>query len=497
MRVLVTGGSGVIGEGLLPALLAAGHNVRLLTRGADDVVREWPADVEPFPADVTQPEQLRGAADDCDAVVHITGIVEEEPPDKTFDRVNVGGTRNLLRECARAGSPTFVFVSSLGAERGTSEYHASKRDAEALVRGYTGHWIILRPGNVYGPGDDVISKLLTMHRTLPVIPVIGAGDHRFQPIWYLDVGKAIANAVEMTVPRGTYALAGEQVTTPLALLDAFDRITSRRPPRVPVPEFLAAIGTRVAETAGLSLPINEAQLTMLTEHNVIEPPNQNALEPVLHVTPTPLPVGLTMLADAQPEQRPTEGVGGMERKRFWGDITHSRFDAAALMTDFRRHVTDIMPIEFQAEPNTPREVIEGATLTARLPLRGHIQIRVVEVQPRVVTFATLRGHPLAGVVRFTAEDDADGAIRFSVHVFARAANMLDWLATSSIGAVAQNSTWRTVVERMIERSGGASAGVQQDTEILHGEESEKVERWVDGLIAEHKRGEHATQVVKS
>jgi NADH dehydrogenase len=493
MRVLVTGGSGVIGEGLLPALLAAGHKVRLLARGARDAVREWPAEVESFPADVTQPEQLRGAADGCGAVVHITGIVEEQPPDSTFDRVNVGGTRNLLRECARAGAPTFVFVSSLGAERGRSEYHASKREGEALVRGYPGHWIVLRPGNVYGPGDDVISKLLTMHRTLPVIPVIGAGNQRFQPVWYRDVGKAIANAVEMNVPRGTYLLAGEQVTTPLAILDAFDRITSRRPPRVPVPEFLAAIGTRVAETAGLPLPINEAQLTMLTEHSVIEPADQNTLERVLRVTPTPLHAGLTMLADAQLEQRPTEGVGGMERKRFWGDIKHSRLDAVALMADFRRHVTDVMPVEFQAEPNTPREVVEGATLTARLPLRGHIQIRVVEARPRVVTFATLRGHPLAGVVRFTTEDDADGSVRFSVHIFARAANMLDWLATSTIAAAAQNSTWRTVVERMIERSGGASAGVQQETETLQGKESEEVEQWVDGLIAEHKRAEHAVK----
>ena len=497
MRVLVTGGSGVIGEGVLPALLAAGHDVRLLARGADEVVREWPGEVESFPADVTQPEQLRGAVDGCDAVVHITGIVAEEPPDRTFERVNVGGTRNLLLECARAGSPRFVFISSLAAERGMSEYHASKRDAEAVVRAYAGHWIILRPGNVYGPGDDVISKLLTMHRTVPVIPVIGAGDHRFQPIWYLDLGKAIANAVQLTVPQGTYAVAGEQVTTPNEILDAFDRITARRPLRVPIPEFLAAVSTRVAETAGRSLPINEAQFTMLIEHNAIDPLEHNALAPVFRVTPTPLHIGLSMLADAQPEQRPTEGVGGMERKRFWADIAQSRLDAGGLMDDFRRHAADVMPIEFQAEPNTPREVIEGVTLTARLPLRGHIQIRVVEVQPRAVTFATLRGHPLAGVVRFTTDDDADGTVRFSVHVMARAANMLDWLAISTVGAVAQNSTWRTVVERMVERSGGVSAGVQQDTQILHGKEREDVERWVDDLIAEHKRTAHTTQVVES
>ena len=197
MRVLVTGGTGVIGAGLIPELLAGGHRIRLLARGAEEASREWPAAVESFQADVTHGGELRGAADGCDAVVHITGIVAETPPEITFERVNVGGTRNLLKEASRAGQPKFVFISSLAAERGASAYHKSKRDAEALVREYGGPWVILRPGNVYGPGDEVISQLLSMQRTLPAIPMIGSGTHNFQPIWYIDLGKAIRRARSM------------------------------------------------------------------------------------------------------------------------------------------------------------------------------------------------------------------------------------------------------------------------------------------------------------
>jgi nucleoside-diphosphate-sugar epimerase len=490
MRVLVTGGSGVIGEGLIPCLLEHGHRVRLLTRDADTAVRDWPDQVESFAADVTRADQLRGAASDCDAVVHITGIIAESPPDITYQKVNVEGTRNLLEECARAGQPKVIFISSLGAERGTSAYHVSKRDAEALVREYPGPWLILRSGNVYGPGDAVISQLLKMHRTLPAVPVIGAGDHQFQPIWYSDLGKAIDRAIDRDLSGGVFEVAGEDVTTANDILSQFERLTGRSPARIPLPEFLVGITARMADSAGFPLPITESQFQMLIEENVVRDPAGNALTRVFGVPATSLNDGLTRLADAQPEQTPDEGVGGLEQKRFWADIAESRYRPEELMQQFRERCTDLMPIEFDVEPGTPQRVVEGATLTAALPLRGNVQIRVVECAECAVTFATLRGHPLAGVVRFTATDQEGGLVRFAVNVFARAATMLDWLALSTVGGAAQNSTWRTVVERIVELSGGRSEGVKEEKSVVRGEEGEAIDDWVGELVAQYRRAAH-------
>jgi uncharacterized protein YbjT (DUF2867 family) len=496
MRILVTGGSGVIGEGLIPHLVERRHHVRLLTRGADEAAREWPDEVESFTADVTRPEQLLGAVDGCDAVVHITGIIAEQPPDVTFERMNVEGTRHLLVECARAGLPKFIYISSLAAERGQSAYHASKRKAEALVREYAGQWLILRPGNVYGPGDDVISQLLNMHRTLPAIPVIGAGDHSFQPIWYLDLGCAIERALHSDAAGKTYELAGDDVTTPNEILSRFEQLTGRAPARIPVPEFLAGITAQAAELVGMPFPINEAQFQMLIEQNIVRDPEHNALTRVFGVDATPLDRGLAILADAQPEQTPDEGVGGLETKRFWADIRQAQYSPEELMAQFRARCTELMPIEFDAEPGTPQQVVEGATLTAALPLRGNIQVRVVEVEPRVVTFATLRGHPLAGVVRFAASEPGAGVVRFSVSVFARAATMVDWLAMSTVGGQAQNSTWRTVVQRMIDISGGEAPGIEEEKGTARGEEGRRVEEWVGELVTRHRRASHERSVAE-
>ena len=114
-----------------------------------------------------------------------TAIVAESPPDATFESVNVNGTRNLVRESERADVRRFVYVSSLGADRGESPYHKSKLRGEEVARTFDGSWIIIRPGNVYGSGDEQLSTILRMVRSLPAIPVIAGG----RPAVSADLGE--------------------------------------------------------------------------------------------------------------------------------------------------------------------------------------------------------------------------------------------------------------------------------------------------------------------
>lgn len=503
MKVLVTGGTGVIGNGLLPALLGAGHQVRLLTRHAEADAREWPEGVEAREADVADPGSLHGAADGCDAVVHVTGIVKEAPPDVTFARVNVEGTRNVIAEAERAGVPRFVFVSSLGADRGRSDYHRSKRLAEDLVRAYRGTWLVVRPGNVYGPGDDVISLLLKMVRSLPVMPVLDDGGQRFQPIWHEDLGQALLQAVERDdLANQTLEVAGAEITTMTDLLDRLALLTGRNPARVPVPSLLAGLGVRIAENlpftdtlarvTGIEFPIDEARLTMLREENFIRDPEPNALVTVFGITPLPLDEGLKRLAVSIPEQLPEEGVGRLQRKRFWAVIQGSRHSAPELMRIFRREALDLLPIAFLTDQGAPREIDAHETLTLRLPYRGDTQVRVEEATDHHVTFATVGGHPLAGIVRFITEPHGED-IRFTVEIYARAATLFDWLAMRVGGQSMQRSTWEQAVARVVERSGGAAPeGVQEDRFTFDDENAEDVEAWIKDLVVRRKREEHAS-----
>lgn len=486
-----------MGTGTVTELIARGHEVVLVSRHAAEDARQWASGVVPHPGDVADAASIRGAADGCDVVLHMVGIVDESEH-ATFADVNVGGTRNMLAETERAKVKRFIFVSSLGAPTGQSAYHASKREAEALVRNFHGQWVIARPGNVYGPGDEQISLLLRMVRSpSPVIPRIGDGDQPIQPVWWEDVAIALANVVERTDLGGRELdIAGPERTSQNDLIERFARITGRDVQAISVPDVLATMGSKLVSLVGWNISFNEQQVAMLHEGNAIAPGGVNALDTVLKVTPTPLDVGLRQLADAQPEQLPSAGIGTLKRKRFWADIAACPHGPADLFALFRASFNDVTPVfvEAAAEPGTTDLIDEGETVTLALPMRGHVQVRVAELDDTQATLLTLEGHPLAGAVRFCSAR-ADGRVRFQVEVYDRPATLLDLVAMRTVGDRLQDQTWEQVVQGMIERSGGtAPAGVQQSEESLDEAGAAVIERWLADLAVRRKRRENAERI---
>jgi NADH dehydrogenase len=491
MLILVTGGTGVIGASTVSALLRRGHQVRLLSRHADRDARAWRSGVTPFPGDVANPVSIASAASGCEVVVHLVAIVEETPPHVTFQGVNVEGTRNIVLEAERAGVRRLVYVSSLGCEEGKSPYHRSKSAAEEIVRGFDGEWVILRPGAVYGPADEHISVLLKMVRTLPAVPIIGDGNQPVQPLWHEDAAEAIALAVERDeLNRGEYALAGDELTSQRDLVNRLKRLTNRSTVDVPVPEFLARAGVSLAGLAGIDIGLSESQLQMLHEGSALPPGANNALTGVFGITPTPLDTGLRLLADLQPEQLPNEGVGPLTRKRYWADISDGRLDASGLLDYVRLNFSTVAPgvMSAGAEPGTPSIVEEGATLTLDLPLRGHVQVRVAEVDENRFTLMTLDGHPLAGAVRIQTESLGD-AVRFEVQVYDRAGSIPDLVIMRTLGGAVQDRAWMQLVENTVRASGGRASDVRQTSETLSESEAEVVQRWAEELVLLRKQHE--------
>lgn len=493
MRVLVTGGSGAVGASTVTALLQRGHTVSLLSRHADRDARAWSHGVTPMKGDIADAASIRGSAAGCEAVIHLVAIVSEEPPDRTFERVNVDGTRNMLAEAERAGVGRFIYVSSLGCDQGESGYHRSKRSAEELVKEYPRRWTILRPGAVYGPGDEHLSVLLKLVRTLPVVPMIGDGGQCFQPAWHEDVAEAIAMCVDRDDLFGrTLELAGEETTSQRELLDLMREITGRTPAIAPVPELFASWGIRMAGLAGIDVGFNESQFQMLVEGNVIRGDAVNALTQVFGIDATPLRVGLAKLADVQPEQLPQKGVGRMRRKEHWADIAGSALSADELFARIRGEFASIWPetVEAAPEPGSASRIVRGATLTLGLPVRGHVQVRVAELDEaeRHFTLVTLDGHPLAGMVRFQLSERGAG-LRFQVQVFDRPATLVDYVAMRALGDLLQASTWNGLVERVVAASGGTAGEVQHEDDELDDRASEEVERWAEELVLARRRDE--------
>ena len=245
MKILLTGGTGVIGASAVRELHAGGHKVRVLTRHAERDRIWWPDGVDAWTGDVSDEESIRGSATDCDAVIHIAGIIKEDAPSATFQSVNIEGTRFVTMEAERAGISKLIYVSSLGADRGGSAYHRSKSVAEEVVRTFSRDWLVVRPGAVYGPGDDHISVLLRMVQTLPVVPTIGGGDQPFQPIWHEDFARVLRAAVERDDVRNQQLdVSGTELTCQNDLINRLRKITGRDTVTAPIPDFVADWGLR-------------------------------------------------------------------------------------------------------------------------------------------------------------------------------------------------------------------------------------------------------------
>jgi uncharacterized protein YbjT (DUF2867 family) len=489
MKVLVTGGTGVIGEATVRALHRRGHAVRVLSRHAGRDQPWWPEGVEGWAGDVSDEKSIRGAGEGCDAILHVAGIVDEEPPHRTFQAVNIDGTRYVVLEAERSGVRKIVFVSSLGAERGQSAYHKSKSVAEDVVRSFTRDWVILRPGAVYGPGDAHLSVLLQMIRTLPVIPTIGNGNQQFQPIWHEDLAEALVIALEQENVRcQTLDIAGPELTSQNDLATRFRAITNREPVQAPLPEFVASLGLRALDAIGVDVPFSEAQLEMLVERNVIPPGRPNALTDVFSIEPTGLDDGLRRLADEQPAQLPAEGVGSLTRKRFWVDMRDGRFDAEGLFDYFREHFAELLPPTVQLKPDATgsTRIEEGATLTLEIPVRGHVQVRICEIDERRITLLTVAGHPLAGAVRFLVEARGD-AVRFEIQVYDRPASMIDQLLMRAAGGFLQRAAWIALATNVARAQGGDASEVQTSEEELDERELDVVNKWATELNVQLSR----------
>ncbi|HUP89461.1 MAG TPA: DUF1990 family protein [Longimicrobiales bacterium] len=467
MRILITGGTGLIGQSTCSELGCAGQTVTTLARGES---ADWHASI-------TDVAALEGAASACDVVIHIAGIATESPPDNTFEKMNIEGTRNLLREAERAGVKRFIYVSSLGAQRGKSDYHASKREAEALVRASSLHTTVVRPGNVYGPGDEVISTLVTYVRTLPLVPLIDDGDHPFQPVWHEDVGAALAKLVSAETIAGEYDLAGPDVITMNQLLDLLAELTGREPRRITIPSGIVGFAARMAAAAGIDLPITADTLQMMLDGNYLREGEPNGLVQ-LGITPTPLREGIQQLLQTLPEQTIDEGIGTAKHRIIRARIKTGS-NAKQLFSRFVNEWHQFLAVETNVEQDEPAPLHEDDVVTLALPLKGNISVRVLEARDNAVTLVTLKGHPLAGFVRFTFKDES-GDVVFEVNVYDRPASAIDAIAMTLGGSYAQKSVWNETARRV--GAIGDSVEIENETHDLSERDVERVQEWLDKII---------------
>lgn len=274
MKVFLTGGTGFVGSEVLRQLVAAGHAVRALVRPASEgklAVREG---VEIHSGDATEPATLAGALAGCDAVIHLVGIIREFPARGiSFERLHSEATRNVLAAAEGQGVRRYLHMSANGTgPAGTTGYHRTKWQAEQAVRGSGLDWTIFRPSLIFGPGGEFVTMLADLIRKLPVVPVIGDGRYRMQPVAVEQVAESFVKGLAMPETTGqTYHLGGGASYSYDEILDLTGKaIGCEHVAKAHQPLFMVKPMIKVMEHSA-HFPITSDQLEMLLQGNVCDP----------------------------------------------------------------------------------------------------------------------------------------------------------------------------------------------------------------------------------
>jgi uncharacterized protein YbjT (DUF2867 family) len=277
MNVLVTGGTGFVGQAMIHELHAAAHRIYLLARHVDSpaiqkLASRYSAQI--CSGDILKAKSLDGIGPEIDAVIHLVGIISEVG-EQTFENVHTRGTQNIVSAAQRAKVKRFVHMSALGTRpNAVARYHKSKWVAEEIVRQSGLDWTIFRPSIIYGPGDGFVNLFANIARRSPIIPVIGSGESKFQPIAVENVAKAFVKALNEPGALGQiFDLAGPEVFTLNQILDRILTAIKRRRVKLHLPVALARMQAVLLEFLFGTLlhkapPLHRDQILMLQEDNV-------------------------------------------------------------------------------------------------------------------------------------------------------------------------------------------------------------------------------------
>jgi NADH dehydrogenase len=240
--LLLTGATGSIGSRLLPLLLERGEDVRCLVREPRRLGSRR-VDVQIALGDLgemSDPYLVRQALRGVDTVVHLAATIRDQPPHR-IEELNGLASVRLLRAAERSGVKRFVFFSALDAQAAQrTRFFRAKWLAERAVDSSPLETTVFAPSIVYDRSDPWIT-LLRRFSFLPVLPVSGSGQARFQPIWADDAARCVTASLGIeSKPR--YELAGPETMTYDEMSDLVSQIAGRPRPLMHLPLPLVRAG---------------------------------------------------------------------------------------------------------------------------------------------------------------------------------------------------------------------------------------------------------------
>jgi len=270
--VTVFGGSGFLGRHVVRALAKQGYRIRAAVRRPDLAGHLQPmgtvGQIHAVQANLRNAASVEAAARDSDMVVNLVGILFERGR-QGFAAVQADGAEYVARAAAQNGA-RMVHVSAIGADpQSPASYARSKADGEARVLAALPSATIVRPSVIFGPEDTFFNRFAALAQISPVLPLVGGGHTRFQPVFVGDVAAVIAQGVAGKTRGGTiYELGGPDVKTFKELMEFTLQTIERRRLLVPLPFGIAKFKAWFLQFLP-NPPLTPDQVELLKSDNVV------------------------------------------------------------------------------------------------------------------------------------------------------------------------------------------------------------------------------------
>lgn len=270
--ITVFGGSGFLGRHVVRALARRRFRIRVAVRRPELAGHLQPlgsvGQIHAVQANLRYPRSVEAAMRDASTAINLVGILFERGRQR-FDLVQAYGAEQVALAASAFGAKV-IHVSAIGAdENSPSLYAQSKARGEKAVFGAVPNAVVFRPSVVFGPEDDFFNRFASMARVLPVLPLIGGGHTRFQPVYVGDVAEAIASAVEGKARAGTvYELGGPEVYSFKTLMEYVLTTIERKRLLMPLPFPLAKLQASLLQFLPKP-PLTPDQVELLRHDNVV------------------------------------------------------------------------------------------------------------------------------------------------------------------------------------------------------------------------------------
>lgn len=278
--LLVTGADGFVGRHLVARLADEAEPVRALVRDAARARRVLPSEgVELIVGDTTRVDSLPSAFAGVETVIHGAFITanRKQRAGVSYYQTNVLGTRHVIEAAKDAGVRRIVVMGGLGTKpEKPGSYMQGRYDADQAVKNSGLAYSILGASVQFGLGSAFFAGLADLIKSpLPVVPMIGNGSLRFQPIWVEDVVTCLLKMTrEPTRYDGrTIDVGGSEVYTYAQILDLLMGALKKRKLKVPGPMPFAALGAAAMQLVLPNPPITVAALGLFDFQNVAASPD--------------------------------------------------------------------------------------------------------------------------------------------------------------------------------------------------------------------------------